>query len=268
MVKLVLTANIPVKGSSNIKEENPINENYVGRAEFKSVMSLVFKLNRNYNNLLQMFVNDIAQRNMINRAVGGKDYGSIECESDQSNSRGSKDQAINDMLAKSEKDEKTFEQLYAEANRVNDEKDTNTKSTGKQQGNRVDREQRNQRKRSRSRSRSRSREYRNYMATIELSISSDDLYWKVMIVCVMLGIMFLCEHFISNVFVKIIVTILNTVLLVNFVLGMATDADKDNNAMERLKAINKITKESIHQPVENVEFILPVVDDKDMDEVW
>jgi len=66
------------------------------------------------------------------------------------------------------------------------------------------------------------------MATIELSISSEDFYWKVTILCVMLGLMFLCEQFISNVLVKIVVTILNTVLLVNLVLSMVTDAEKDH----------------------------------------
>jgi len=66
------------------------------------------------------------------------------------------------------------------------------------------------------------------MATIELSISSEDFYWKVTILCVMLGLMFLCEQFISNVLVKIVVTIFNTVLLVNLVLSMVTDAEKDH----------------------------------------
>ena len=97
------------------------------------------------------------------------------------------------------------------------------------------------------------------MATIELSISSEDLYWKVMILCVMLGLMFLCEHFILNVFVKIVVTILNTVLLVNLVLSMVADAEKDNNALEKLKTINKITKQTIFQAEEQDEFILPIL---------
>jgi len=95
------------------------------------------------------------------------------------------------------------------------------------------------------------------MATIELSISSEDFYWKVTILCVMLCIMFLCEQFISNVFVKIVATILNTVLLVNLLLSMVTDAEKDHNAMEKLKAINEITKQCIPNALEEDEFILP-----------
>jgi len=67
------------------------------------------------------------------------------------------------------------------------------------------------------------------MASIELSLSSEDIYWKVTILCVMLVLIFLCEHFITNDLVKIMVTILNTVLLVNLVvLSMAADSVKDN----------------------------------------
>jgi len=58
----------------------------------------------------------------------------------------------------------------------------------------------------------------------------------------MLGLMFLCEQFISNVLVKIVATIFNTVLLVNLLLSMVTDAEKDHYAMEKLKTIIKITK--------------------------
>jgi len=95
------------------------------------------------------------------------------------------------------------------------------------------------------------------MATIELSISSEDFYWKVTILCVMLVLMFLCEQFISNVLVKIVATILNTILLVNLLLSMVTDAEKDHYAMEKLKAIDKIKKECIPNASEEDEFILP-----------
>jgi len=89
------------------------------------------------------------------------------------------------------------------------------------------------------------------MTTIELSISSEDFYWKATILCVMLGLMFLCEQFIPNVLVKIMVTIiLNTVLLVNLLLSMVTDAEKDHNAMEKLKTVNKITKQCIPNAME------------------
>jgi len=102
------------------------------------------------------------------------------------------------------------------------------------------------------------------MAIIELSISSDDLYWKVMIICVILSNMFLCEHFISNAQVKIIVTILNTVLLANLVLIMATDAHNDNSAMAKLKSINKITTEDIQREVDEDLFIVPVLDNQEV----
>jgi len=73
----------------------------------------------------------------------------------------------------------------------------------------------------------------------------------------MLGLMFLCEQFISNVFVRIVVTILNTILLINLLLNMVNDAEKDRNAMEKLKAINKITKQCIPNALDEDEFILP-----------
>jgi len=69
--------------------------------------------------------------------------------------------------------------------------------------------------------------------------------------------MFLCEQFISNVLVKIVATILNTILLVNLLLSMITDTDKDHKAIEKLKAINKKTKQCIPNTLEENEFILP-----------
>jgi len=53
------------------------DKSFVTKTEFKSVLSLLQKLNKNYNNLLQMFINEIAQRNMINKAVE-RDYGDTE----------------------------------------------------------------------------------------------------------------------------------------------------------------------------------------------
>jgi len=158
--------------------------------------------NRNYNNLLEMFVNESAQRNMINTAIGGRDKGSDTYQSNQSSSRNVKELSVDEMLLKSETDDEVFNTLFAETKKDNKEKENKSEYTEKKKIDRSNRDDYKPRKRSRSRSRSRSREYRNYMATIELSISSDDLYWKVTIICVILGNMLLCEHFISNALVK------------------------------------------------------------------
>jgi hypothetical protein len=83
------------------------------------------------------------------------------------------------MLLKSERDDEVFNTIFGETKMEIKEKDKKSDSTEVKKLVRSTRDEYKPRKRSRSRSRSRSREYRNYMATIELSISSDDLYWKV-----------------------------------------------------------------------------------------
>jgi len=169
---------------------------------------------------------------MINKAVE-RDLGGMERSSGNSNSKTSRTPSIAKLIAKSKRDESSFEDLLAESHWEKKEGSINTKhddnSKIRDYNTRDDREVRQSRKRSRSRSRSRSRDFRNYMASIELSLSSEDIYWKVTILCVMLVLIFLCEHFITNDLVKIMVTILNTVLLVNLVvLSMAADSVKDN----------------------------------------
>jgi hypothetical protein len=78
--------------------------------------------------------------------------------------------------------------------------------------------------------------------------------------------MLLCEHFISNAVVKIIVTIFNTVLLANLVPIMATDAHADQSAMAKLKAINKITTQGIQSEADKDEFIVLVLDNHEVDD--
>jgi len=75
------------------------DKSFVTKTEFKSVLSLLQKLNKNYNNLLQMFVNEIAQRNMINKAMD-RDYGETERLRSSSNLKQTKQSTIADMLAR------------------------------------------------------------------------------------------------------------------------------------------------------------------------
>jgi len=58
------------------------------------------------------------------------------------------------------------------------------------------------------------------MATVELSIYSVDCYWKVRILCVILTIMLMWEHFVSNVLVKLGANILNSVLMLNLIMSI------------------------------------------------
>jgi len=155
------------------------DKSFVTKTECKSVLSLLQKLNKNYNNLLQMFVNDIAQRNMINKAMD-RDYGDTDRLSSSSNSKQTKQSTIADLLARSERESASFETMFENTRGEQKEEDTKPyiDDTRRARGFNVRdyRDYRQSRKRSRSRSRSKSREYRNSMATIELSISSEDFY--------------------------------------------------------------------------------------------
>ena len=114
-----------------------------------------------------MFVNDIAQRNMINSAVGGRDNSRTTYSSIQSSSRDVKELTVAEMLLKSERDDEVFNTIFGETKKEIKEKDKKSESTEIKKGVRSTRDDYKSRKRSRSRSRSKSREYRNYMATID-----------------------------------------------------------------------------------------------------
>lgn len=103
-----------MKSSSNTQEDTSNNDAYVTKTEFKSVMQMLFKCNRNYNNLLHMFVNDIAQRNMINSAVGGRDNNRTTYSSNQSSSREVKELTVAEMLLKSERDDEVFNTIFGD----------------------------------------------------------------------------------------------------------------------------------------------------------
>jgi hypothetical protein len=77
---------------------------------------MLFKCNRNYNNLLHMFVNDIAQRNMINSAVGGRDNSRTTYSSNQSSSRDVKELTVAEMLL-SQKEMMKYSIQYLEKQR-------------------------------------------------------------------------------------------------------------------------------------------------------
>ena len=114
IVKDVPPVKNTMKSSSNTQDEKSSKESYVTKTEFKAVMSLLFRSNRNYNNLLQMFVNEIAQRQLINKAVGGRDNSSTTSSNNQSSSRDVKETSINEMLLKSEREDEAFNTLFEE----------------------------------------------------------------------------------------------------------------------------------------------------------
>jgi len=78
------------------------------------------------------------------------------------------------------------------------------------------------------------------MATVNLSISSEDCYWKVTILCGIIALMFMCEHFIYAL-VKWVANILNSLLLLNQVVSMMADRGKDYDALQKLQTINRVT---------------------------
>jgi len=191
-------------------------DKYVLRSEYKGTLAYINKLNRNYNGLLQMFVNEIANKNLMRNTLLAENtvptFDNIIESSNRSSSqtiaRMKREEA--DEIGSSSKQDDSFEESY-----TNSQNERNQESSGRQERksnsnmnfDRDGREYRNPRKRSRLRSVS--REYRNYMANIELSISSDNWYWKVTILCVILVLMFMCEHFFSNSIVKWVAKILN-----------------------------------------------------------
>jgi len=109
-----------------------------------------------------------------------RDYGGTERLRSSSTSKTLKKLTIADLLAKAERDGSSFKKLLTDAQL--EQKEENIKfyhddSRQTRRSNyRDDRDYHQSRKRSRSRSKSKSREYRNYMATIELSKSSENFY--------------------------------------------------------------------------------------------
>jgi len=110
--------------SINLSEEQefPLEESGTGwgfeeqsplKVTSRFKLSLLQKLNKNYNNLLQMFINKIAQRNMINKAVK-RDYGDTKRFCSSSSSKSMKQPTIADMLAKIERNSASFENLLAD----------------------------------------------------------------------------------------------------------------------------------------------------------
>jgi len=62
--------------------------------------------------------------------------------------------------------------------------------------------------------------------------------------CVILALMFMYEHFITNTLVKWMENILNFLLLLKLVMSMMTDVGKDYEPLKKLQTINRVTATS------------------------
>jgi len=164
--------------SSRPSEESNDKDKYVLRSEYKASLTYNNKLNRNYKALLQMFVNEIANKILMRQALLSENtvptfkniIENTNQSSNQSASTTIKKPLIADLISKSAKQDKSFEELLSDTHTEPKEE-----SSGRQASNSNSRMNSNpdshelKLARIRTRSRSRSREYRNFMATIELS---------------------------------------------------------------------------------------------------
>lgn len=109
-------------------------DKYVLRSEYKGTLAYINKLNRNYNGLLQMFVNEIANKNLMRNTLLAENtvptFDNILESSNRSSSqtitRMNRDEA--DEIGSSSKQDDSFEESY-----TNSKNERNQESLGRQE---------------------------------------------------------------------------------------------------------------------------------------